>query len=240
MRINVLMPMGGLGSRFVCAGYTTPKPLIPVDGKPMFVRAFESFPDEWEIEPVFVVRSEHEKKYSMSDRILQDMPMAKIAFLSHNTAGCVESCMAAADLLSDELPVVIADCDMRFHSREYENAIISNQFDGVLVGFDSKDPRYSYAEIDQNGIVKRTAEKKPISQHALLGGYYFGSTMRFKDLADHFLKTPLDGLNLKEYYVSHLFNMLLDEEGLVRFANADSFDSWGTPEEYEAYQARNR
>ena len=34
-KMNVLIPMAGAGSRFVSAGYTFPKPLIEVDGKPM-------------------------------------------------------------------------------------------------------------------------------------------------------------------------------------------------------------
>ena len=33
--MNVLIPMAGAGSRFETAGYTFPKPLIDVNGKPM-------------------------------------------------------------------------------------------------------------------------------------------------------------------------------------------------------------
>ena len=33
--MNVLIPMAGAGSRFEKAGYTFPKPLIEVNGKPM-------------------------------------------------------------------------------------------------------------------------------------------------------------------------------------------------------------
>ena len=32
-KLNVLIPMAGLGSRFKDAGYTFPKPLIEVEGK---------------------------------------------------------------------------------------------------------------------------------------------------------------------------------------------------------------
>ena len=33
--INVVIPMAGRGSRFTAAGYTIPKPLIEIDGRPM-------------------------------------------------------------------------------------------------------------------------------------------------------------------------------------------------------------
>ena len=33
--MKVIIPMSGVGRRFVEAGYTDPKPLISVDGKPI-------------------------------------------------------------------------------------------------------------------------------------------------------------------------------------------------------------
>ena len=33
--MQIIIPMSGLGSRFQAAGYTEPKPLIKVDGKPI-------------------------------------------------------------------------------------------------------------------------------------------------------------------------------------------------------------
>lgn len=33
--LNIVLPMAGRGSRFANAGYTLPKPLIPVHGVPM-------------------------------------------------------------------------------------------------------------------------------------------------------------------------------------------------------------
>ena len=44
MKIINLIPMAGNGMRFKNVGYSTPKPLIPVHGKPMIVKAIESLP----------------------------------------------------------------------------------------------------------------------------------------------------------------------------------------------------
>ncbi|NBW64539.1 lipopolysaccharide biosynthesis protein, partial [bacterium] len=43
-RVN-LIPAAGAGARFVEAGYATPKPLLPVDGEPMIVRAARALPE---------------------------------------------------------------------------------------------------------------------------------------------------------------------------------------------------
>ena len=33
--LNIVLPIAGRGSRFASAGYTVPKPLIPIHGAPM-------------------------------------------------------------------------------------------------------------------------------------------------------------------------------------------------------------
>ena len=239
MDVTILMPMGGLGKRFQDEGYTTPKPMIDVDGMPMFLRALESFPTNWNIDHAFVIRKEQEELYNLRSLIENVCPKGKVAILDHNTRGPTETCFAAESLIDPNKPIIIADCDIRFHSQEYVSFIESESFDGVLVGFDSTDPRYSYAELDSTGRVLRTAEKNPISNHALLGGYYFSSANLFFQLAHRFVDSELPA-HLKEYFLSHLYNLLLSQGGTIAFANTDYFDCWGTPEELIAYQRAAR
>jgi choline kinase len=40
--MNILIPMAGLGSRFLTKGFKIPKPLIDVNGKVMIIRAIQS------------------------------------------------------------------------------------------------------------------------------------------------------------------------------------------------------
>lgn len=235
LAITVLMPMGGLGQRFFDAGYTTPKPLIDVDGSPMFLRALESFPADWDIQSVFVVRKDHDERYDLKHLIKENLPTAQVSILENNTRGTVETCLNAAELIEPDEPVIIADCDIRFHSEEYCEKVESGRYDGMLVGFRSSDPRYSYAELDDAGLVRRTAEKVPISDHALLGGYYFGAGKLFLDIAHRFVEQGLSESGLKEFYVSHLYNMLLQDDKSIGYADVDDYDIWGTPEELQRY-----
>lgn len=237
MKLTVLMPMGGLGKRFKDAGYTTPKPLIDIDGMPMFLRALESFPLSWEIEYIFIIRADQDRQYKLGEIIKDRCVNASIVVLESDTRGAVQTCLAAKKIIDTELPIIIMDCDIRFTSKQYITEVEKKALDGLLVGFSSHDSRYSYAEIDADSRVIRTAEKVPISNHALLGGYWFKSGRNFISLADRFTSAPLPN-GLKEYYLSHLFNMLLEEGCSVGFAEADSFDIWGTPEELIAYKAR--
>ncbi len=237
MRCTVLMPMGGLGSRFRDAGWDTPKPLIEVDGRPMFLRALESFPDSWDADHVFVIRKDQDDAYDLGAMIGDALPGARVAVLDHDTRGAVETCLLARDLVDCDVPLIVADCDIRFRSEAYARLAEQGGLDGLLASFRSCDPRYSFAELGEDGMVVRTAEKVAISDHALLGGYWFGTGERFFGLAERFLSEGLPE-GLKEYYLSHLFNMLLADGGKVGLADVDSYDIWGTPEELEAYLER--
>ena len=60
------MPMAGEGSRFRDAGWTTPKPLIELKGKPLFLRAIESVKvPGTEMKYSFIVRKEHIDLYGI-------------------------------------------------------------------------------------------------------------------------------------------------------------------------------
>ena len=99
MTVN-LLPMVGLGSRFASAGYAMPKALIPIDGKPMVVRAIESMPaaDEW----VFVCRQEHLSDYGLGEILREAVPDCTIIPVHGNTAGQLSTCLLAetVDLLA--------------------------------------------------------------------------------------------------------------------------------------------
>ena len=232
------MPMGGLGSRFVDAGYDTPKALIPVDGKPMFMRSLDSYGDVEDANHIFVIRREHEDTYQLSDQIHEQLPDAKIVVMDHNTRGAAETALLASDYIDDTLPIIVADCDIYFESRDYfqkvVNVIETGQPDGVLLTFNSQDPRYGYVETDGTSNAIRTAEKNVISNHAILGGYFFVSGQTFKETAQEFLANELPE-GLKEYFISHLFNVLMEAGKRVEIAELDNMYIFGTPDELNAY-----
>ncbi len=237
--IQILMPMGGLGQRFRDAGYETPKPVLEVLSVPMFQRALKSF-DAYDgtKKHLFVVRQDAEDEYKLASRIKQLQPDAQIAMLQKNTRGAVETCMIAESLIDDDLPLIIMDCDFYFESKTYFDYIreLANNaaYDGVLLTFESTDPRYSFARTDDNHTVLETAEKRAISNHAIWGAYCFGSGKLYKDAARQLLQRPLSDA-MKEYYTSFIYNDLIQQGKLIKQADTDHYDSFGTPEELQQF-----
>ena len=44
--MHIIIPMSGKGSRFIEAGFTTPKPLVQIDQKPIIEHVCDLFPGE--------------------------------------------------------------------------------------------------------------------------------------------------------------------------------------------------
>lgn len=232
------MPMGGLGQRFRDAGIDTPKPLINVNGTPMFKKAlasYDSYPGEKR--HIFVIRKDTDDEYKLGDQIREILPDAQIKVLDHNTRGAVETCMVAADLIDPDLPLVIMDCDIAFDAGNYfeliQQSMTAGIFDGLLLSFDSDQPRYSYAEIDENNVVIRTAEKVVISNNALMGAYFFTRAGSFLDAARQLMSNEISE-TMKEYYVSLIYNILIENGKKIGLAKG-IFYCFGTPEELNAY-----
>ena len=245
--LQVVVPMGGLGTRFRAVGVSTPKPLIDVAGVPMFARALGSFA-AWPgpVRVVAVVRADDDAAHGLGNAVraaAADLGVAAdVVLLRHDTRGAVETVLVAAPLLDPDGPVVVMDCDIAFEAPAWFPAMLAaaaappgEGVDGLLLSFRSSRPRYSYAEVDDAGLVVRTAEKCPISEHALMGAYGFA---RAAVLLEHgsALVTEQISAAMPEYYVSLVYNRLLAAGLRVGLVSGD-FYCFGTPEELAAHLA---
>lgn len=235
------MPMAGEGSRFLKEGWNTPKPLIELNGKTLFQRAIGSVHiNETQMKYSFIVRKEHIDKYGIDKRIKELLPEANIFYVEKTTRGAVETCLIAREAIDKEDAIVVMDCDLEFKSKAYTDGIIdilSRRTDdvngGMLVSFNSNLPKYSYAEIDNNNKVLRTAEKEVISNHALCGAYFFSKSESFLSAADKLLNEA--NFSKPEFYVSLLYNYLLNDGETVTLAEMEEYYSYGTPDELKRF-----
>ena len=239
--LHIVMPMAGEGSRFANAGWTTPKPLIELNGEPLFKHAISSVAAEGIVMKYsFIVRHEHIEKYGIDAGIKAFLPSANIFSVMKTTRGAVETCLMAESAIADDDAVIVMDCDLEFRSKRFIEIIkgilelpLEQACGGALVSFESDEPKYSYAELGEDGFVVRTAEKEVISSHALCGAYFFSTGKRFKEIAHRLLNEP--EFKKTEYYVSLLYNYMLADGEKVYLAPMEEYRSYGTPEELSRY-----
>ncbi len=145
------MPMAGEGSRFLKEGWTTPKPLILLHDKPLFMHAINSVKiDGVKMKYSFVLRSEHIKNHKLDISIREILPQANIFSVEKTTRGAVETCLVAEAAIADDDAIIVMDCDLEFKSKRFEDVIseavshsVSDTVGGALVSFNADSPKHS-------------------------------------------------------------------------------------------------
>ncbi len=128
-RLNVIMPMGGGGTRFGNHGFNVPKPLIEIYGKPFFYWATQSLVKNIEIESLtFVVLKEHIEKFAIDQKIKEFYPDARINVIPEVLPGAVLTCKAGVTNIENDQPIIFNDCDHLFLcSSFYVNHTVEKQ-----------------------------------------------------------------------------------------------------------------
>jgi len=231
--LNVLIPMAGLGSRFKDAGYVFPKPLVEVDGKPMIQAVVESLGVKAKY--TYIVQKEHYEKYNLSYLLNLITPECNIVQVDGVTEGAAVTCLLAKEYIDSESPLIMANSDqiVEWNSRQFIYDLMTKNADGGIATFKSTHPKWSYARVDDNGLVVEVAEKKPISDIATVGIYYWKHGSDFVKYSEQMIDKNIRTNN--EFYVCPVFNeAILDNK---RIFTSDIKKMWGvgTPEDLNYY-----
>lgn len=234
--MNIVIPMAGRGQRFVDAGYTVPKPMIPVLGRPMYAWAMESLPLELASRLVFVCLAEHLSGSGLGEDIAERYARYRpqIHTVPEVTGGQVCTVLAARERLDEAQALLIYNADTwcRTHLAERLPALPPD-VDGLLGVFEAAGDHWSFARTDESGRVVETAEKRRISPWASTGLYHFTRTRDFLRHADAMLAES--DTTRGEYYVAPLYNRMLKVGANLRLDLAEEVRVLGTPGELEAF-----
>lgn len=233
-----VLPMAGRGSRFSGSGYAQPKPLIPIDGTPMFALALGSISKLDITKLVVITLREHDIDYHASELIKKNSPYpTEIILLNDITEGQLCTVMAAKEHLLSGEDIIIVSSDTIIISNLHED--IKNKrpdCKGLISVANMPGDRWSFAKTDTTGKVVKVAEKVRISDHASTGLYYFSSGVGFCSQADEILgkKEKTKG----EYYVIPVYQKFIDQGDFVGISIATKMWDLGTPESLQHYLSR--
>jgi HAD superfamily hydrolase (TIGR01509 family) len=235
-KLNVLIPMAGAGSRFVDAGYTFPKPLIDVNGKPMIQTVVENL--GLDANYIFIVQKEHREKYNLDTMLNLIVPNCKVVEVDGVTEGAACTTLIAKDLINNDQPLFIANSDqyVEWDSVDFMYKMNESGVDGGIVTFKATHPKWSYAKVDRLGIVAEVAEKNPISDNATVGFYYWKHGKDYVTHAEHMI--ILDQRVNGEFYVCPVFNNAIHNGKVIKTYQVKEMWGLGTPEDLETYLCR--
>ena len=231
--LNVLIPMAGAGSRFEQAGYTFPKPLIDVKGKPMI----QVVTDNLNIKAnyIYVVQKAHREKYNLDSLLNLITPGCKIVEVEGVTEGAACTALLAKEFINNDAPLFFANSDqfVEWDSNEFMYKMNETDADGGIVSFKATHPKWSFAKINDEGLVTEVAEKNPISDIATVGYYYWKNGSDFVKYAEQMIDRNIRVNN--EFYVCPVFNQAIEDGKQIRTFNVDKMWGLGTPEDLTQY-----
>jgi NDP-sugar pyrophosphorylase family protein len=241
---TTLIPMAGLGNRFLEAGYSISKPLIHVDNLPMFLRSKKDLP--LTENSIFIIRSDMPQFDQIRIILQQKEPNCKIKILPQLTGGQAITCLDSMDMVDHEELIIIGACDNGFiWNNNKLNSLLENRSVDFLIWTQRNYPAgircpkmYSWVDANEQGVIKAVNVKKiPKNPHQdpLLTG-----TFLFRRAGDFIraVKRMVDrnGRINNEFYIDECCNDAL-ALGLKGVAfEVDAFISWGTPDELQTYE----
>jgi len=237
--------MSGFGERFRRAGYSVPKPLIEIDGKPIIAHVIDMFPGEKDF--IFICNQDHldTPEYQMESILRQLCPTGKIVGIPAHKLGPVHAIRQVEELINPELPVIVNYCDFTCYWDwgNFKQFVSKTACAGAIPAYKGFHPHtlgstnYAYMR-EADGWVIDIQEKQPytdnrMEEFASSGTYYFASG---KLMSEAFRSTMDQELNVGgEYYVSLAYKPLLAEGSSVAVYPLQHFMQWGTPQDVAEY-----
>jgi NDP-sugar pyrophosphorylase family protein len=239
--INVVIPMAGRGSRFADAGYTFPKPLIDVNGKPMIQVVVENIGVSGRY--IFIVLAEHYEKYALKyllPLITRPNP-CEIVIVDTITEGAACTVLLAKEFInnSDELIIANSDQWVNWVPDHFLRFMRENDVHGGMLTFTATHPKWSFARVEEGtSRVVEVAEKKPISNIATVGIYYFKEGRLFVDFSKQMIEKNVRVND--EFYVCPVFNEMIEASKSVHVYPVASMQGLGTPEDLQSFLSQQR
>lgn len=227
-KINVLIPMAGAGSRFASVGYTFPKPLIDVNGKPMIQLVVDNLNITANF--IYIVRKEHYDKYNLKSFLNAITPNCKIVIVDELTEGACCTTLLAEEFIDNDNPLIIANSDqfMEWNSGEYYHSLNTKNIDGSILIFDNNHPKWSYVKCDDYGNVIELKEKEVISNNATVGVYYWKRGSDYVKYSKKMIEKNIRVNN--EFYVAPVYNEAIEDGKIIKIHKIEKMWGIGEPQ----------
>jgi dTDP-glucose pyrophosphorylase len=233
--LKILIPMAGAGSRFAQAGYTFPKPLIEVNGKPMIQSVVENL--DFDCEYIFILMSSHSTKYPGIKDTLRVITNGRCKIIETDclTEGAACTALLAKEYINNDEGLLIANSDqiIEYEPKNFVTLKSLTSVDSIVFTFNDVHPKWSFVKTNSRGFVTRVEEKKPISNIATCGIYWYRKGSDFVKYAEKMIEKN-DRVK-GEFYIAPVYNYLIEDgKDLIPFY-VNKMWGIGTPEDLDRF-----
>lgn len=238
-KIDVVITMGGLGSRFRRMGYTVPKYMIDAKGKSLFEWSMISLDGYRDLIDQYIFIAMKDESCDVEGFIngkCKELGIKKyhVILLDYLTDGQATTAMKAEKYWNPESSLLIYNIDTYVEAGEMNSTQLKGE--GFIPCFQAEGDHWSFVRLDESGKVVEIREKERISDHCTLGAYYFKTCRLYKELYDEYYSKTRELVN-GEKYVAPLYDHLLSKQGEIFITDIDpeKVHVLGTPEELQAF-----
>jgi NDP-sugar pyrophosphorylase family protein len=230
---TMLMPMAGNGKRFLDEGYLLQKPLIAVDGLPMYKRALQDLPQC--DKHIFIIKN---------DINLTELPSnSTIIAIEATTQGQATTCLLAKDQINNTQSLFITPCDNGLIYDITAFKKLQQQADVIIFSFRNNTAvvnnpnQYGWVQVENNVSLsiscKKAISETPMQDHAITGAFWFKQGNYFVTAAENMI-TQQRKIN-NEYYVDECINDCIKMGLKVFVFEIAHYICWGTPNDLRTY-----
>ncbi len=240
--VNII-PIAGKGSRFLDAGFKTPKPLLMFNNYLLIEHSFASMPKSKR--NIVISRLNNFYVSKLNKKLKETLYNCNIINLDGLTNGQLDSCLAAKNHLNKSDSVLISSCDYSLQydiekwndfrkKQEVDIIIWTNKLNSMPI----KDyAAFAYCSISGENNVTKIAEKKCISKKPwhdpmVVGTFWFRNWEIFLEM-ESCVKLNGSFENTKENFIGANINYLIQKGYKVKCFWVDRWISFGDPFEYE-------
>lgn len=236
-KMDIIITMAGLGSRFKSIGFHCPKHEIIARDQSLFEWSMLSLTDLFDHRFIFVTRKGYyDYEFIRRKCFSLGIKLFDIVEVDHLTSGQAETAFKANSLIAPFSPVAIFNIDTYIEQNSMDLSMM-NQFSGFIPVFDAEGTKWSFISLDENKEIIDVVEKKRVSSLATVGFYYFESWSLFKSYYNKYHKKIIDIYN--ESYIAPLYKYMIDDGLRLGYTtiSSESVHVLGTPEDVIAFDS---
>lgn len=241
-KINLMIPMNGLGSRFRDENYYLPKPLINVVGKPMIFWLLDNL-DLDKVNTLIIPYTSLLDDFDFQEKINERYPALNVKFfpMNYDTRGAAETVFKALENQDESIlnnNLMLMDCDTFYFDDIIDQYLNSSEKNNIFYFNDKKEQAiYSYIKIENNQVID-IREKEKISDNANCGIYCFESGHSLMQYCERLLESNRTEKN--EFYISGIYRLMLQDKVSIGSTEVKNFHCVGTPLQLKIFCEQNQ
>jgi glucose-1-phosphate thymidylyltransferase len=221
LRVKVVIPVAGLGTRLRPHTYTQPKPLVQVAGKAVLAHVLDQL-TSLPIEEIIFITGHLGTKIEQFVKDNYKIPSRFV--VQAELRGQAHAIDLAAEFIDQPVLIIFVDTIIRTDFDE----LVGFRDDGVLFVHEVPDPRRFGVAVLEDGFIKQLVEKPktPVSNLAVVGVYFLRNWKLLKRSLREVIES--DRQTAGEYYLADALQVMIEHGAKLRARPVDVWEDCGT------------